>query len=134
MQQGVVHKFDGAAAKLYTTSMFIRWQSRPRKRAQFGRYESDTHWRAILVESARIDGKPRQRHIAYLAGFTESAARIPAQQRFLWEHIEKQFKRLGKRITAKDREAIMAALIKKIGKPPTKAQRAKLDRQRARLG
>ena len=87
------------------------------------------HWRAVLVESTRIDGKPRQRHIAYLAGFTESAARIPAQRRLIWERIEKHLERLGKRIPAKDREAIMAALIEKIGKPPTKAQRAKLDRQ-----
>jgi hypothetical protein len=114
--------------------MFIRWQYRQRKRAKFGRHKSDTHWRAILVESVRIDGKPRQRHIAYLVGFTESASRLPAQQRFVWEHIEKQFKRLGKLIPAKDRQAILAALIKKIGKPPTKAQREKLDRQRAKLG
>jgi hypothetical protein len=114
--------------------MFIRWQSRQRKRALFGRHKSDTHWSAILADSVRIDGKPRQRHIAYLAGFTESAARIPAQQRFVWERIEKRLKRLRKRIPAKDRQAIMAALIKKIGKPPTRAQRAKLDRQRAKLG
>jgi hypothetical protein len=114
--------------------MFIRWQSRPRRRAEFGYGDDDTHWRVILLESVRIDGKPRQRHIAYLAGFTESAARIPAQQRFLWERIEKRLKRLGKRIPAKDHKGIMAALIKKIGKPPTKAQRAKLDRQRAKLG
>ena|SRR6186997_231153 len=111
--------------------MFIRWQSRQRKHAEFSRYsrKGDMHWRAILVESARIDGKPRQRHIAYLAGFTESATKVPAQQRFVWERIEKQLKRLGKRIPAKDREAITAALIEKLGKPPTKAQRAKLDRQ-----
>jgi hypothetical protein len=109
--------------------MFIRWQSRQRRRAKFGRSLNDTHWRAVLVESVRVDGKPRQRHIAYLVGFTESAARIAAQRRFLWGRIEKRLKRLGKRISAKDRKAIMVALIKKIGKPPTKAQRAKLDRQ-----
>ena len=114
--------------------MFIRWQSRHRKHAEFSRYshESDTHWRAVLVESARIDGKPRQRHIAYLAGFTESATKIPAQQRFIWERIEKRLKPFGKRIPAKDRKAIIAALIKKLCKPPTKAQRAKLDQQHAR--
>jgi hypothetical protein len=110
-------------------AMFIRWQSRQRRRAQFGRSFNDTHWRAVLVESVRIDGKPRHRHIAYLAGFTESAARVPAQQCLVWEHIEKRLKRLGKRITEKDRKAIMAALIEKLGKPPTKAQRVKLDRE-----
>ena len=90
------------------------------------------HWRAVLVESARLDGRPQQRHIAYLAGFTESATRIPAQRRLIWERIEKHLKRLGKRIPAKDRESIIAVLIEKIGKPPTKAQRAKLDRQHAK--
>jgi hypothetical protein len=59
--------------------------------------------------------------------------RIPAQQRLVWEHVEKRLKRLGKRITEKDRKAIMAALIEKLGKPPTKAQRAKLDREQTIL-
>jgi hypothetical protein len=113
--------------------MFIRWQSRPRKRAQFGGGTGDTHWRAVLAESERVDGKPRQQHIAYLAGFTESAVRISAQQRLVWEHIEKRLKRLGKRISANDRKAIMAALITKLGKPPTKVQRAKLDREQTIL-
>lgn len=85
------------------------------------------------MESVRIDGKPRHRHVAYLVGFTESAARIPAQQRLVWERIEKRLKRLSKRIPAKNRQAIVAALIKKIGKPPTKAQRAKLDRQQSNI-
>jgi hypothetical protein len=68
-----------------------------------------------------------------LAGFTESAVAIPAQQRFLWERIEKRFKRPGNRISPKDRKRIEAVLIAKIGKPPTKAQRAALDRKRERL-
>jgi hypothetical protein len=115
--------------------MFIRWQSRHRMRAKFGHsHESDTHWRAVLVESERVHGKPRHRHVAYLVGFTESAARIPAQQRLVWERIEKRLKRLSKRIRAKNRKAIVAALIKKLGKPPTKAQRAKLDRQHNERG
>jgi len=108
--------------------MFMRWQSRRRKRAKFGRATSDTHWRAVLVESARIDGKPRQRHIAYLAGFTESAARIPAQRHLLWQRIKRRLNRLGKSVSIKDRKAIIAALTKKLGKPPNKAQRGKLDR------
>ena len=57
-------------------------------------------------------------HIANLAGFTESAVAIPVQQRFLWERIEKRFKRLGSRISPKDRKRIEAVLIAKIGKPP----------------
>ena len=47
----------------------------------------------------------------------------PEQRRLLWEQIQKRLKRLGKRIPPKDRAAIMAALIEKLGKPPSKAQR-----------
>ena len=110
--------------------MYVRWQSRKR-RSEFGshsRDRTDTRWSAVLVENVRIDGKPTQRHIAYLAGFTESALAIPAQQRFLWEHIEERLAGLSNRISPEDHKAIMEALIKKIGRPPTKAQRAKLDR------
>jgi len=131
--------------------MYVRWQSRKRRVPQFGRYgkqlragrdfafsregtsEQDIHWRAILVENARVKGKPTQRHIAYLAGFTDSAVAIPAQQRFLWDNIAERLDSLGNRISREDRKRIEAVLIKKIGKPPTKAQRAKLDRRRKRL-
>jgi hypothetical protein len=38
--------------------------------------EPDVHWAAIIVESVRVDGKPTQRHVAYLGGITESAIAI----------------------------------------------------------
>jgi len=132
--------------------MYIRWQSRKRREPQFGRLgkllyrrgwddyayaregtsQQDIHWRAILVETTRVDGKPKQRHIAYLAGFTDSAVAIPQQQRYLWGRIHERLDRLGNQLSPADRRHIEALLIKKIGKPPTKAQRAKLDRQRER--
>src|SRR5262249_1486879 len=128
--------------------------SRKRRKPQFGRHgktirsarrygeriiasastgKQDRHWRAILVENVRVDGKPTQRHVAYLAGFTESALAIPAQQYFLWQQIEEQLDRLHNRIPAKDRKQIEAVLIKKIGQPPTKAQRAMFERRRKEL-
>lgn len=110
--------------------MYIRWQSRKRKTSAFGRGREDTCWRAILVENVRVDGNPTQRHIAYLAGFPESAAAHPTQQMFVWDRIDDRLKRLGNRISDEDRDAIMKALIKKIGKPPTKAQRVVINRNR----
>ena len=57
--------------------MFVRWQTRTRRARAFGRDpNTDTHWAAILAESSRIDGKPTQRHIAYLGGITESAIEL----------------------------------------------------------
>jgi hypothetical protein len=135
-------------------TMFVRWQSRKRRRPQFGRFgkqlrggrqwrdrtfaregtsKQDVHWRAILVESVRVKGKPTQRHVAYLAGFTESAMVHPSQQCFLWERIEGQLDRLSNRMSREQRRAIEAALIKKIGKPPTKAQRKAVHRRRKEI-
>jgi hypothetical protein len=113
--------------------MYIRWQSRKRKKAEFGRGKGDVHWSAILAESARVDGKPTQRHIAYLVGFNESAVAHPQQQLYLWEGIAEQLARLDKLLSPEDREKIKAALVKKIGEPPTKAQRAAFDRQREQI-
>jgi hypothetical protein len=111
--------------------MYVRWQSRERRHRAFGRSGGpDVHWRAVLVESKRIKGKPTQQHIAYLAGFTESALKIPAQQSFIWKRIEAQLRQLGDRISLDDEKRIKAVLIEKIGKPPTKRERIALERRR----
>ena len=61
--------------------MFIRWQKRIKGLAwPWGWRGTDTHWAAILVESLRIDGKPTQKHIAYLGGIIESAIEHPANR------------------------------------------------------
>jgi hypothetical protein len=113
--------------------MYIRWQSRKRLTPAFGPLgKRDTHWRAILVEAVQVPGKTKQRHITYLVGFTESALAVREQQRFIWDQIRHRLDRLRKRISREDRRRIEAALIDKIGKPPTKIQRAKLDRARKR--
>ena len=113
--------------------MYVVWQSRERLTAAFGPLgKRDRHWRAILVEAVQVPGKTEHRHIAYLVGFTESALAIREQQRFIWDQIRQRLDQLRKRISREDRHRIEAALIEKIGKPPTKAQRAKLDRARKR--
>jgi hypothetical protein len=93
-QPPVVHKFCRARAKLYTTAHVhplavsqatvaaIR-QGPPPLRVLAVRADSgkqDVHWAAVLVEGARVKGKPVQHHIAYLGGITESAIEIVAQR------------------------------------------------------
>jgi hypothetical protein len=108
--------------------MFVRWQSRQRERAPFGFGRGgDTHWRAIVVESARIAGKPKQRHIAYLVGFTESAIEIEAQRCHLWDHISARLDQLGNQITPDDREKIEASVAAKVQRP-TAAEYKKVAR------
>jgi hypothetical protein len=99
--------------------MYVRWQSRKRRQSRYGdwRHHPDIHWSAILVENTRVDGKPIQRHIAYLAGFTKSAIKIMAQRCHLWDHIDDRLDRLGNQITTDDRTKIEATLAERVPRP-----------------
>jgi hypothetical protein len=118
--------------------MFIRWQSRKREiyYSHWGRKADpygDVHWNAVLVESVRVNGKPRQKHIANLCGFTEHQIKIPAQQLYTWEHAIKALDGLGKRITPEQRRQVEAALAERIGRPkPTKREIAAQIQSRRR--
>ena len=89
--------------------MYVRWQGRKRHSPAFGGWHGvvldeigepvrnerrtplttrrradgsvgqDVRWTAVVVESVRINGKPRQRHIAQIASITESANEIVSQ-------------------------------------------------------
>jgi hypothetical protein len=110
--------------------MYLRWQTRNRKRSDFGPcWESDLSWYAILVEAVRIEGKPRQKHVAYLGSFTESQIALSNQRIFVWESMIERLDTLANRISPKDRKTIEAALAKKIGRRPTKSQRETAHRR-----
>src|SRR5271167_1639523 len=114
--------------------MFIRWTSRPRQTSEFGsdRWEKpDTHWRAIVVEAVRVDGKPRQKHVAYLVGFTESYAKTIDGRVNIWSEIAERLDELGDRITAIDRKKIEAAVAMRLPRPTT-AERRNARRRSAR--
>ena len=113
--------------------MFVRWQSRERNRSQFGRYgEGDIRWMAVLAETKRVDGKPQQRHIAYLGGITDSAMKIDAQRCHFWDHVSARLDALGNQITPTDRKKVEAAIAKKVPRP-TPAQYKDAARHSARL-
>jgi hypothetical protein len=128
----VVDKIGGAPPKLYTTTMYVRWQSYKR-RSKFWEGEPRwvLHWRAILVESKRVDGMPRQIHVAYLGGFIRhDLKRVEGRVR-LWEGVERCLDKLGNRVSADDRKRIVVALAKKAGEPPTRAERIAAHRKSA---
>jgi hypothetical protein len=117
---GVVYKTCARDESYTLQPMYIRWQSRKRRRSQYGDWrKSDVHWSAILVENARVDGKPKQRHVAYLAGFTESAIKIMAQRCHLWDQIDHRLDRLSNQITSDDRAKIETVLAARIPRPTT---------------
>jgi hypothetical protein len=84
--------------------MYVRWLIYKSQ----ARYIHRPHdrWTAILVESIRIDGKPRQRHIACLASFR------PAYDSLFvfWEKITRKLDSLSNRVTAEERQRIEAQI------------------------
>lgn len=61
---------------------------------------------ATLVESARIDGQPRQRHLAYLGSIMASELGGAAHRAVFWDAVANCLDRLDNRITAEERARI----------------------------
>jgi hypothetical protein len=94
--------------------MFIRWQAH-RTRDRIRRTER-IRWAVILVESKRIDGKPRQRHVAYLGSFDDSYLERICVRGFFLKKVADRLDRLGNRISPDARSRIDAAIAKRL--PP----------------
>jgi hypothetical protein len=87
--------------------MFVRWQTYQGQRRDC--------LRAVLVESAWVDGKPRQKHIAVLGSIALDSLGAP-EPRF-WCEVISKLKRLGARIGPEDYERIIASIAAKVGGP-----------------
>ena len=109
--------------------MFVRWQQyRSQKLDPYWRKKSDERARlkAILVESIRVDGKPRQKHVAFLASI--SIDQLPANggaSRF-WYDVTTRLDRLSNRVSHEDRQRIVASIAEKVGGRPMTANEVKL--------
>jgi hypothetical protein len=130
--------------------MFIRWHCRKRSvpefagcgkqlrsglsyaYARFGKLQQDVHWSATIIESIRVGGKPRQRHVAYLGGITESAIDIGAQRAWFWVDVLQRLDSLANRVSNDDRERIETAVGKKVPRP-TAAEYEEIVRNMRRI-
>jgi hypothetical protein len=113
--------------------MFIRWQN----------YRSVANWHrrdrpvkrcsAVLVESVRVNGKPRLKHIAFIASYEPEAdwqresLRIIIRRAF-WANARDRLDRLANRITPEDRIKIEAALALHV-QPTTPEEDVASDRE-----
>jgi hypothetical protein len=102
--------------------MLIRWQKHKSGGRRYSR--ETTRVRAILVESVRVDGKSRQRHIAYIGSFVAETLDVEARRDF-WKAASK---RLSIYVNHDDRSKIEAALARRVP-PPTAAEEAEWQRQ-----
>jgi hypothetical protein len=116
--------------------MFVRWQS----------YKSIASWnrrkpvikrcKAILVESIRVNGQPRQQHIAFIASYSPADLARPDSdwnlwtRRCFWKHARRRLNELSKQkqITPQQRKKIEADLARRV-RPTTKQQDQSLERE-----
>jgi len=101
--------------------MFIRWHKRQRQ-PQSGK-KTDVHWGAALTETTRIDGKPRQRHVAYLGSFTEHGIKSMHQRCLFWDRVNERLQAVSNRLTEEQRNRIVAEIASRVP-VPTRAEHA----------
>jgi hypothetical protein len=128
-------------------AMFVRWQrSRSQALNPWLRECNDRRARlqAILVESTRVAGKPRQRHITFLGsielddpgmitGDSDQAhfwRRMSARGKTrFWRDVTRRLDQLDNRISPEDRDRISASIAKRVAGPPTVAELEQFERE-----
>jgi hypothetical protein len=92
--------------------MYVRWQWWYQRRRGSELFHRDTPatGHAILVEAVRIDGKPKQRHIAYLGSV--HGEQDVYYRAWWWHRMSAKLDALGNRIPPQDRPRIVAALAR----------------------
>ena len=112
--------------------MYVKWEDRWTRRGTA----------AVLVESSRVGGKPRQRHIAYLGTYPSSLFLIKDDahnvhtRAWFWHRMVERLAILD--LTVEQRKHIIALAAKRVPKPTREeitnydqAERARLRRQDA---
>jgi hypothetical protein len=91
--------------------MYLRWKARDSTRTKYGRRRPDygTVWSAAIVESVRVNGKPRQNHVAYLGMFTENGVDNVYVRSWYWDRLGQKLDRLANRMLSEQRQQIEAA-------------------------
>jgi hypothetical protein len=114
----------------YTGSMFVRWQKRTNQYCDRPGFacDADTHLAASLIESVRIDGKPRQRHVAYLAGISEKGVEHVGRRLRFWREVDERLHDLSNRLTAAERKRITAIVAARVPRP-SEAEAVRCDRE-----
>jgi len=110
--------------------MYVRWQRKQRAdRDNLGPLLC-----AVLVESRRVDGAPRQRTVAYLGGIREGCIESALGRHLnFWQDVTQRLDQLGDGLAPDQREKVEEALAKRVRRV-TDAERAELDKLLASLG
>jgi hypothetical protein len=93
--------------------MFVRWIERPSKSEGL----HFTALSALLVESKRINGVPRQRHIGYLGGITDEQIGDLQSRCYFWDQVVAAFDKLDAKVKPEDRLRFEAAIAARVPRP-----------------
>jgi hypothetical protein len=108
--------------------MFIRWIERPNYDGTY------TGLSVILAETKRVDGRPRQRHIAYLGGIAEQQISDLVSRCYFWDSVRAAFNKLDNQIAPADRQRFEIAIAKRVPRPSAKAYETAARRVARKLG
>lgn len=128
--------------------MFVRWRRKQRKDRHTGKYEPvsrsynrpvyapDYLRSASLVESVRVDGKPRQRTIGYLASIREwyldpGNPHHNSHCSYFWRKADASIAALA--LSDEERVRIEAALEDVVPRPDLDRQRADLEAAKLKM-
>ncbi len=108
--------------------MYVRWQSRGRVR----KGKSSPLLTAVLAESRRVDGEPRQSGIAYLGGIREAYVdEREREHRTFWRSVDDHLDALGLDPEVRARvEASVESRVRRV----TPENQAEFDAAQVRLG
>ncbi len=109
--------------------MYVIWRKRKREHYAGWNKVGDVRLTPIIVQSRRVNGKPKQEHIACLPSIIESSIN-EKEAIWFWGGVEEQLARLTNRIPREEMEKIRAALDKVVPQPdPEYAKSHKADSQ-----
>jgi hypothetical protein len=95
--------------------MYVRWRRLGgRRRVERCYWNIPIVAHALVVESVSVNGKSRQRHIAYLGGFHHHSAQDVSYRAWWWHRMSAKLDALGKRIPPDQRPRIEAMLAEKV--------------------
>ena len=104
--------------------MYIQWQRRSVRRT------GETTLRAVLVQSVRHQGQPRQRCVCYLGAIRVRYQQAPAHRQRFWARVDQRLAPLG--LDPATRARLETALAWQVARP-TPADLAHLEAQRTAL-
>ena len=96
--------------------MYVIWRKRERKHYRGWGSIGDVRLTPVIVQSHRVDGKPKQEHVACLPSIIETEINEKSAVWF-WRGVEEQLARLTNRIPHEEAEKIRTILEKTVPQP-----------------